>query len=262
VKVFRKYQVKNDLPAEWISKYLIKHNFQLPTYVLIETYLKEYENFRVSNFESGIHIKDGQINETEMIVGGYDSNAFNYLIHNVGDAYHYIPFPYQHWIYLMIGAILAMFFLIFEFSNILAFAISIPIGGAVLILNVLIAIFLNPSFSNEISGMRFISTILIINTAVFLTLSLWSLSNGISKKIATIAVLFGYLIAPFIPIVSLFFLDSLFSSLKPDPCYEFSYDVEHSIFMAWMRPDICLIAGILLLACYFRVVRRYHAKAE
>jgi hypothetical protein len=162
----------------------------------------------------------------------------------------------------MIGAILAMFFLIFEFSNILAFAISIPIGGAILILNVLIAILLDPSFSNQLSGMRFVSTILMVNAAVFLTLSLWSLSNGISKKIATIAVLFGYLIAPFIPIVSLFFLDSLFSSLKPDPCYEYSYDVEHSIFLVWMRPDICLIAGILVLACYFRVVRRYHAKAE
>jgi hypothetical protein len=248
--------------VEWISKYHIKHNFQLPNYMLIDTYIDEYEDFSVSNLESEIRIKDDQINEPEMIVGGYDSNAFSNLIDNVGDAYHYIPFPYQHWIYIMIGAILAMFFLIFEFSNILAFAISIPIGGAVLILNVLIAIFLNPSFSNEISGMRFISTILIINTAVFLTLSLWSLSNGISKKIATIAVLFGYLIAPFIPIVSLFFLNSLFSSLKPDPCYEYSFDIEHSIFMDWMRPDVCLIAGIIALACYFRVVRRYHAKAE
>lgn len=262
VTVFRKYEVENELPAEWISKYHIKHNFQLPNYMLIDTYLDEYEDFGVSNIETEIHIKEDQINEPEMIVGGYDSNAFSNLIDNVGDAYHYIPFPYQHWIYIMIGAILAMFFLIFEFSNILAFAISIPIGGAVLILNVLIAIFLDPSFSNELSGMRFISTILMVNAAVFLTLSLWSLSNGISKKIATIAVLFGYLIAPFIPIVSLFFLDSLFSSLKPDPCYEYSYDVEHSIFMTWMRPDISLIAGILVLACYFRVVRRYHAKAE
>lgn len=260
--VFLKYKIRYELPAPLISEFLVKNNFQPPTYVLIDTYLENFKSFSASDLESGIRIKEGQISETEMIIGGYDSSSFGNLIDNVGDAYHFTPFPYQHWIYIMIGGILAMFFLIFEFSNILAFAISIPTGGAVLILNVLIAIFLDPSFSNQLSGMRFISTILMVNAAVFLTLSLWSLSNGISKKIATIAVLFGYLMAPFIPIVSLFFLDSLFSSLKPDPCYEYSYDVEHSLFMAWMRPDVCLIAGILVLACYFRVVRRYHAKAE
>ncbi len=264
-KVFDRYGIRNKLPAENISEYLLTHRFQLPEYYLIDDNYDVNDSYLVSSnqeLKMEMNVKTSEETNSSLILGAYAKSDFHSLIENTAEAYFYDPMPYLFWIILIIAACLSVFFMIFEFTSILAFAISIPISGAIVILNVLIAVLLNPSIHHELAGIRFISTILMINASVFLLLGIWSTRSGISKKISNIAVLLGYFIVPFLPLISLFFLDGIFSYTKNSACNEYSFDTVHSLFFYFIRPDVCLIAGIIALALYFRVVRRYHAKAE
>lgn len=159
---------------------------------------------------------------------------------------------------VVISLIIAYAFVLFEFTPLIQFVLSIPIFGGLMIINFMFTFFF--AMLNATSSLLYLSQYLFVGFAI-LYLTWISLNNNWNKKFTSILFNLGYFVAPIIPLLVILLLDNLTLYEHNDKCgewvtdYTFFHDMLENF---WIMASLSVLAGV----SYFKLIRLLYAKPE
>ncbi len=159
--------------------------------------------------------------------------------------------------------LLSMLFLLFEFAPFIPLLLSIPIFGALMILNGIFSYLFIFSFGNSGGDSSILFLIQYFLFVVFILWMAWySIRSKMKKNVSAIVMILGYWVVPFLPMLIVNILDyytkyKVYSTCDPygTTVYSFWHDVLD-------LPSLITFFGVLFLFFYLLIVKKFYSKPE
>jgi len=251
--------VANTLKPNQNYEYLINNKFYVFQDLTETNYTESYSDFDGEFIEDDSKAEDETNLEYEKghFAQRVDFNSLNHLLNNV-DFAHQKPYFYDKEIYyVMIYLALAgvILLLYFEWGNILALVISIPVAG---VFSILGAIIIAVSKGNELTTF----TILLVFGAFFLIMAGRGMLGALNKYVADVSITIAYFTFPHWIIVLLNFIRAAFKTAVYRPCDEWPQTVYPFDFYQEPYTSILIYAPFVLFFISLFFVKRVLAKQE
>jgi|GEM_PF-4240670 len=265
-EVFLKnYQIDYNLQLDSILNYVLKHSESMNFPELVSTgswsngYDLEKESLSQSMENFQIHRTQDPDNSPTIFY--VEKSQLQSLFENVKTA----NYPYVNWnqliISLAIGIALAFLFLLFTFSDLITLLISAPIGGLLIILNVIVGASLNSYANFQDSDLRISTQMVLFAFLMYSLLFTFYRSKRIHARILNITFYLCYVMTIFIGPILMFFLESLLATESYDKCNR-SHTL-HTTFHYWLEDPLIVISLVLISILGFtRLIKPIVSKPE
>jgi hypothetical protein len=225
------YKIHNTLNPEKNYNYLIKNNFDYSTEITSNYFADDYYDYYEEDIE-----------EIEVSVDTLFDNSDNYenldyfnqqlssaelenLINNVNTAHYSEYFNDNEEFYVLLYFALAftMLLLYFEWGNVLSFVISIPVGGGISILGVIINVLANQIYNNDSYPQNsWINALGPFTVLFFAGIILFIAYRGVkyswNTHITNVAIAISYFVWPIWIAVGSVFISFITITYEFDPC--------------------------------------------
>lgn len=259
------YEIDYNLQSDSILTYVLKHseNMDFPELVLTSELYNEYDIEKESLNQS---LESFQIHRTQnpnnsQAIFFVDQSQLNSLFHNVKKA----NYPYVNWMQLIVslgvGMALAFLFLLFALSDLITVLISAPVGGLLIILNVIVGAVMNSYANFENTDLRISSQMVLFAFLMYSLLFSFYRSQKIHARILNITFYLCYIMTIFIGPIILFFLESMLVSESYDKCGH--SHTHHTPFHYWLEEPLILISlAFVSILTFTRLIKPIISKPE
>jgi hypothetical protein len=198
---------------------------------------------------------------------GYDIYQLDQISYNANMAF-FEPFNSEvnFLLPLVLVFFFGLFFLIFDFAHFIQLVITIPIGGALIIIfGLTVSLIHEYNYTYGYRNQSFdvlLSTLLLITSAIVLLLAIFSVYNSFfSKRVSGILVNLGYVLAPFFPGFVIYFFEEHSKEFVLDFCTGESHLI-NSFWLDLLTPSVIFPLAFVASVSYFALIKKWYAKSE
>lgn len=260
VSVCNKYQIENNINVDYLSKFLKIKNYKNFGASVVNIWRdnsgyynhgRELNDLKASLFDQKSFIK----NMGTQHVYFYNKAGMDNLFYNHDYLIKYSKYSFELLFYLFLSFFITWVFILFEFASIKSILISIPVGGVLLILNVMIIIFTNSRENGAFT--TFIMTFLIIIVLTLIGLK----KQLIGKKVLNILMNLCYLIAPiFINLIMIFYNELTKYYYVYSECYGTTRERRRDSIIT--EPYMFFLYSVIGLLLFIPLLKKWKALEE
>lgn len=254
-----KYGIENNLNPKNHYNYLIEKEFRVwrsITYDIydVDGYFNEYgEWITVNPSENKSHFYQR-----------YDQMALSHLIENVGYAYH-TPFVYERDVLMVMGFFalgITALLIYFQWGSVLAFVISIPVAGVLMILGTLMVLLISSPWREYDYYWRFPWELLVyLFFAIALLMAAFiGMKRVWNVYVTNIAFTLSYFVAPLWIVMFMLFFHGIFSHYVFSNCEYYSDYVEPFSLDSGFAYYIMIYSPYLMFLISLFFIKKFLAK--